>query len=296
MALKNNYKTVVKESVFKIVSIVAYSQSSAYVYDESSIQLEISYCQFIGSNDFLMAIFVKESASVIIESSFITGFKAYEFSALTAISNTKECNFSILNSSVSKNWSGKNGGGVYSENYRLIIENSEISFNGANYSGGGIYFITPECDSCGIYLIGNTKIFNNSCNSDGGAIKWEDYKPLIEDSVLIYNNTAAYGADFASSPATFGLLQSRRLSDTSITTLSNVPPSKKVTEIIQVSILDTYGQIVKTENSIVATLFVNETQDSLVAITGTTTFKAKNGLLNITDFILTGVPGSSAYL
>ena len=243
-----------------------------------------------------MALYFKESSSVVIKGSKFSGFNVLDYSALTARSDITLCNLSIIDSQISENWSSNNGGGVYSENYRLIIDGSEISFNEAKNSGGGVYFISPECKDCGFNLEGNTKIFNNSCSGDGGAIKWEDYKPSIGASVSIFNNSAEYGADFASSPAKFGLLKNRRLSDLILTTLSYVPPGKKMNELIQINILDTYGQVVKTENSIIATLIVNDTENSNVTISGTTSFKALNGVLNIKDFVLTGVPGSNSYL
>ena len=296
VGIVSNLNSIIKGSNFRNISSSLESNSPAYIFSDLSEKLEIINCSLRGPESNITAVFVKESYLVTIRNSEFIGFNTKAYSALTAISDTKKCELRIYNSLISDNLSSKSGGGVYSENYNLIFENTEISFNTAHDSGGGVYFTSQDCEDCGLYLIGTTKVFENSCGGDGGAIKWKDYKPYIENPDLIYNNSAAYGANFASTPAMFGLSSSRRLSDTIIVTLSDIPPGKIFTDAIQVFIYDTYGQVVETENSITATLLVNQTLDSTIAISGITTFKAKSGVLNITDFVLAGKPGSSAYL
>ena len=296
VSLKNKFIAVIEGTSFRNVSVMQNLKYLAYVYNELGNQLNITDCTMKGSNDSVMAVYSQESELLIIKNSNFYQFKASDYSALTMVSNIEECMAYIIDSKITDNLSAKSGGGVYSESYNLIIENTEISFNSASNSGGGIYYTTHNCDNCGIYLLGNTRIFNNSCENDGGAIKWENYKPFIDNSVLIYNNSAVYGADFASKPARFGLPETRRLSDTIITTITNIPPAKKFNGTILIYIYDTYGQVVETENSLTVTLFANETLDSIISVSGITTFKAENGVISISDFILTGKPGSSAYI
>ena len=290
-----NYKTVISESKFNNISNSENVNGIAYIYDGLSKQLSINDCEFLGSNESVMGVFTKDCISLLIINSKLTEFSSKDYSALSSSSTINTCNLTILNSTITKNWSLKKGGGVYTENCNLIIENTEISFNKAQDSGGGIYFISPNCDNCGIYLIGNTKIMNNSCNGDGGAIKWEDFKPYIENYDLVYNNSASYGADFASVPAKFGVHQDQVFTFNVLTTISNVPPGKKYTDQSLIYLFDTYNQVVKTENSIVAKLFFNET-DSNNAASGTTTFRSQNGIFYLSNFTLTGVPGSSGFL
>ena len=295
LRIKGNYITVIEGTIFEKLSSIQNLNKIAYVYDESSEQLKILNCTFIASGDSYMSVFLKESASILIKTSSIIGFNTTDYSALTAISNVPGCQLNLTSSKINENRSGKNGGGVYSENYDLTIENTEISSNKAENSGGGVYFISNNCDKCGLYLLENTTLQNNSCKNDGGGLYWKNYKPFIDTNTIIANNSALYGSDLASIPAHFGILNTRMLSD-SLLTISNVPPGKKFTDIIQVYIYDTYGQVVKTENSITATLLANDTEDSIIAISGLPTFKAQNGELSITDFILSGKPGSSGYL
>ena len=292
----NNLRTIIYGTSFRNISFDKNPDNLAYIYDDSSKQLEISNCTLIFPDSYLMAVYAQQTLSLNLNNTTIRGFVTKKSSAFSAISIEKGCKLSILNSVISNNLCEKSGGGVYSENYDLTIENTEISFNSADESGGGVYFSSPNCDDCGIYLLGTTKIFENSCIGDGGAIKWKDYKPYKDESVLIFNNSAAYGSDFASLPAKFGLSQGRLLSDSIIITLSNIQPGGKINEAIEVYIYDTYGQVIKTENSITATLVVNATKDSTMAISGISNFKATNGVLKISDFILTGKPGSSGFL
>ena len=293
VSLKYKFIAVIEGTIFRNVSAMQNLKYLAYVYNELGSQLNITDCTMKGSNDYVMGVYSKESESLVIKNSNFYQFKALEYSALTMVSNIEDCKAYIINSEITDNLSNKSGGGVYSESYNLIIENTEISFNSASNSGGGIYYTTNNCENCGIYLIGNTRIFNNSCENDGGAIKWENYKPFIDNSVLIYNNSALYGSDFASKPARFGLPETRRLSDTIIT---DIPPAKKYNGTIQIYIYDTYGQVVETENSLTVTLLANEILDSTIAVSGITTFIAENGVISISDFILTGKPGSSAFI
>ena len=292
LELRSNNIVIIEGSEFYNISTITDKTNVAYIFDKSSSQLEIFNCTLVGSREFIMAVYAEDTVSITLKSSNFFGFNTQEYSALTAISSGKKFNFSIIDSLITKNQSGKNGGGVYSENYNLTIKNTEISSNKAQESGGGLYYFSPICEDCSIYLTGVTKIFENSCSGDGGGIKWKDFKPSLDENVSIYNNSAAYGANLASTPAQFCLYQYRRLSDSILTTLSAVPPGKKYTDVIQIFIYDNYGQVVETENSVTASLLVNENQDSVVAISGATTFVAQNGILNIKDFILTGAPGS----
>ena len=292
----SNYNTLIEESVIRNVLTTANLSSLSYIYDQSSKKVEISNCHLTGTRFLQMAVYLKGSTSVIIKNSLFHKFETKEYSALTAISKENGCELIVINSKLTENLSDSCGGGLYSENYNLIVESTEISFNSAHDSGGGVYFTSSKCDECLFHLIGDSKIFNNSCKNDGGGIKWKNSMPYIEDTVLFYNNSAVYGLDIASTPAKFGFLQNKKLSTNFIETILDVAPGKKITDVILVSIFDTYGQVVKTENSITATLIVNETIDSVVAISGITSFKAEKGILYIKDFTLTGMPGSSAYL
>ena len=294
--LKSNNITRIEESLFRNISSMLEFIGQSYIYDDFGIQLELFDCTFIGSSNSISALVVKESDFVSIDNSNFFEFNTVNISVLTLVSNENGRTLNIKNSKISHNMSNKFGGGVYSESYNLIIDNTIISFNTALDSGGGIYFISPNCDDCGLYLLGKTQIFNNTCNFDGGGVKWKDYKPFIEDSVLVFNNSAAYGPDFASTPVTFGILQNDIISDSIFINLSNVPPGKKFTGVVQVVIFDIYKQVIKTENSLTATLFGNDTDYLLFSLSGKTTYNSKNGVLNITEFILSGNPDSKAII
>ena len=266
------------------------------IYDSSSKKLSVTNTDLTGLNNNVIGLYVYKCTSIILEKLTVDQFYSDEYSAVTIRADSKSYSLSIKDSKITENYSKKNGGGLYVENYNTTIEDTEISFNTAEGSGGGIYYTSASCNNCGIYIEGNTEIFNNTCLSDGGGIKWEDFKPLIEKSELIYNNSAAYGSELATVPAKFGLGERRRLSELILGTILDFGPGKLFEEYIPLYIYDTYGEVVKTENSLIAILTVNESSSKTSSVSGTTKFTAQEGVLYLTNFILTGQPGSSMYL
>ena len=229
VVLNNNNFTKIERSKFKSVSSIKDIVQVAYLYDEVSKQLNLKYCDFIGSSQDILGLYSKQSTSIIIKGSNFSDFNTVSYSALTIVSASEGCNLSLKASKLTKNKSQKNGGGAYIQNCNSSFEDTELSFNEAKESAGGLYFTSPTCDNCGLFITGNSKLFNNSCTANGGAIKWEDFKPYIQKRELIFNNSAEYGLDLASIPARLRIPHFRQLLDLTLGTFQDVPPGKMYT-------------------------------------------------------------------
>ena len=87
------------------------------------------------------------------------------------------------------------GGGVYSKNVGLKMLNSTFSFNKAE-SGAGLHLNSPD-NKKGAFEVSGCLFDSNIASKQGGAVKWDDYKPKFINNVFI-NNTAIYGSSIAS--------------------------------------------------------------------------------------------------
>lgn len=105
----------------------------------------------------------------------------------------------------------------------------------------------------------------NIANKDGGAIKWKEKKPEIDDSTNIYSeNQAVFGPDIASYPIKMGLeiiekssnkiVYSSKLSS-NIAELLNISAGNAIQYRIVVKILDYYDNIVYSENGFLKIFF-----------------------------------------
>lgn len=88
-------------------------------------------------------------------------------------------------------------GCIFSEN--KVYNTSKTSIKEVSGAGGAIYF---HCESdlkdCQLIIAGQTKFFNNVAYIKGGAIYWDEIKPLIsEDTQYSGNDALFYGPDLA---------------------------------------------------------------------------------------------------
>ena len=286
----------ISNSEFTDAISTSFYDDVAFIYISAGEKLNIEKSSFIGSSYEVMGVFIDQCDPVTIKDSHFLNFVSNDYSALTAKSSRTLKTITLKNLKISNNYSQANGGGLYISDYNALIIDSEISFNKADDSGGGLFYSSNICSDCGLYIKGATTIFNNSCANDGGGIKWKNFKPSIEQEQLIFNNSGGYGSDLATVPARMGFLSGRKLSDSIIGIISDIPPGQKYTDSIQIYLFDTYGQVVSTENKMLCTLSVNDTIDDELTLSGTVNFQAQDGIFNLTNFILSGKPGSTNYL
>ena len=82
----------------------------------------------------------------------------------------------------------------------------------------------------------------------------------------------------------------RRLTQEVIATITNFPPGQSYSGYLLVSLLDSYGQIVSSDSNSTATL---SQADNSTSVSGTIKFTCSNGTFNLTNFIVSGSPGST---
>ncbi|OMJ91265.1 hypothetical protein SteCoe_6244 [Stentor coeruleus] len=232
---------------------------------------------------------------------FITGTTFANHNSIEdgAVSMHKEKNngeINIKNCKFLNNFNEGNGGGLSVYDNSLVIEDSIFAYNKAEKDGGAIYYESPKCNECTFKIIGNTEIYNNSCKSEGGGIKWLNSRPQINETVKIYNNSAYYGGDIASKPAKLGF-GNRRMLITTIASLEQVAPGQTYNGKIIIYLLDTYGNVVKSDNtsdiSIKGQSYPVTNGGSLHSISGDTMFKSIDGVYTITNFVPLGPPNSN---
>lgn len=268
---------------------------SASIITKNKCKLTISDSLFKDSWGSVGGILLYDSKNTLIENSKFYKLNIINYGAATFIGGTEEYNITIKNSTFTHNNSTGNGTGIHIENVGLEMIDSDISYNSAQVNGGGLYLVTPSCISCEFYIRGSSKIVSNSCLKEGGGIKWLDFKPIIEDTVIIENNTAEYGANFASKASSLNF-KKRRLTEISVIgMLSEIAPGQTYSEFIELYLYDLDGNIVKTDNSSQAVLTCLNSDD-FHFVSGNTTFTANKGKFSIGDFIPNGPPGQNISL
>ena len=214
-----------------------------------------------------------------------------------SILNTRGNNSMLISNSIfSNNNATSQGGAIYSAGVDLTISNTIIYNNTAGSDGGGINFSSPTCVNCNFSISGSTNItFNRCAAGSGGGIKWEDRKPEVENSVIIQNNSAPYGGNYASYAVTMGVPSGsgRRLSELYVATLDNVAPGQMYNNSLIISLLDSYGNIVTTDNLSTATL---SPYSNTVNVITSQKYVCSSGNFTLTNFTLDAQPGTTQYI
>ena len=187
------------------------------------------------------------------------------------------------------------GGGLYAFGVPVKIENSTFSSNSAK-EGGAVY-LESSFNENGKFKIYNSSFNSNKASLQGGAIKWDHYRPQLKD-VTFTNNSALYGNDLASYPTAIIQVGSNSsvLQNTSypvIGKVTNAPPGQAISESIQIGLYDQYGSLVKVDKSSEAKI---TTDDSSLGVAGGTTAVAVSGVLSFKDLIIYAKPSSKFYI
>ena len=311
----NTHVTVINSTFAR-----GYSLLGVGLYMDSSESLYISDSKFIGckssSINYTAAVYIETNASVSVENSsfafpqnkvsgiMVNGASAVNitdcmfqntssigYGAISCLGGQVGGNLTVLRSKIIDNYSTGNGAGLYLQDLGLVMSDSLISGNIAEMSGGGIYLASPNCKNCSFNIVGHTNITYNSCTYEGGGIKWLDYKPNIDSQVIIKNNTAAYGGDLASVPCSLKAYSRRALDNSADFIIFEAAPGQNFTRGFNVSLYDTYGNVVATDSTSTIALQTIESYPDL-SLRGITTFTATQGVFWISLFIPDGPPGS----
>ncbi|CAG9325672.1 unnamed protein product [Blepharisma stoltei] len=192
------------------------------------------------------------------------------------------------------------GGAIYSESVSINFNKSIFQENYANSSGGAVYL---RSTLGGTYQFQEGNMFySNLAGVEGGAIKWDGTRPVIDSSNIWYNNSAEYGNDIASYPVTMQMatpFSGRYLADKYIDgipivgTIINVAPGQVFPQSLKIELRDQYGNLVTTDNTSSGNL---KAYNSTTAISGTTETIAQHGIFNFSNFIISETPGSIAMI
>ena len=267
---------------------IAYT-ASVYILTNASVTVENSAFAFPQNN--ISGIMVNGASAVNITDCTFQNASSAGYGSLTCFGGLVGGNVTVLRSKFINNYSTGNGAGLYLQDMGLVMTDSIVKGNVAGINGGGMYLISPNCKNCSFSIRGVTNITYNSCALEGGAMKWLDYKPNIDSTVIIKNNTAAYGGDFASVPSGLKAHSGRSLDDSADFIIFGAAPGQNFTRIFNISLYDTYGNVVVTDNTSTITLQTMISYPDL-SLRANTTFTALQGVFSISSFIPDGPPGS----
>lgn len=257
LSKKNSYISI-KSSNFSnenLQSIKEKIKEYGTIYCENYIEFIV-----VSSNFSYNKNIIKGSAIHLTHTSIASNF------SLTKIEN---CNFFY-------NYATESGGAIYIYNQNSSIINNSFISNFAK-KGAGLYLENLDTT----VLVRSNNFLSNTAEMEGGAIKWSENKPFIEDDNLFKNNSALYGNDIASYPIrlmvqTFNKTDSkenRSLSPftTDMVTLQNIVSGVEIPYGLKITILDFYDKIVNLDGGLVEIDFYegssNESKKDLI-ITG----------------------------
>ena len=280
----------IKNSQFKgSQSVGEISKSSVYVL--SSSYIGITNCSFTSPLNVVSALISESSQHVLISDSVFENIVGAPQGAISCTGNNTSGSVQITRTRFISNHSKGNGGALSIEDLSLVMEDCAVQGNSAEVDGGGMMLITPNCKTC-YFNITRTNITNNQCNGEGGGIKWEDYRPNIEDTVIIKGNTATYGGNLASSPCSIKPPFARLLSESPDFIIFDAVPGQNYSGVLNISLYDTYGKIVATDYSSILIIGASASYPDLT-LKGNTSFTAVQGVFSISSFLPAGLPGSS---
>ena len=164
------------------------SLSSSLYVDTSNITIDSTI--FSSSQTEVVGIYTENTVSIEISNSIFQNNSATTGGALTSIGSAPYGSVVITNSSFIDNFSFGSGAGLWIQDMELQMIDCTVSGNLAEIDGGGMYLSAPSCTTCTFSIEGSTNITNNTCKIYGGGILWEDYKPNLESTVKIANNTS----------------------------------------------------------------------------------------------------------
>ena len=174
----------------------------------------------------------------------------------------------------------------------VLINDSVVQGNYAMNEGGGLYLATSNCNTCTFSISGTTNITENECLAEGGAMRWIGYKPSIDATVIISKNIASYGGDFASLPCSLMPQYRRTLGESDYLTIFDAAPGQVCTTILNISLYDTYGYVITTDNNSTISISTLSSYPDL-SLRGNTTFTTTKGVFSLSSFIPGGPPGST---
>ena len=138
-----------------------------------------------------------------------------------------------------------------------------------------------------MYDLNANSFSNGRAQLNGGAVYYDLYQPLDLLANTFENNSAQYGADYASYPSKLGIISN----DTSWT--QSFVSGADVANAIYVGIYDQNNQLVVTDNTSTCIL---SSSDLVLQISGVTKVKAINGVYVFDQINLIALPNYGSEL
>ncbi len=195
------------------------------------------------------------------------------------------------------------GAGIYLSNLKGYVTGCEFESNRASKKGAGISLACPFPKECE-YNIKNSRFSHNYAEQQGGAISWDDKKPIF-DELDFDNNNSTYGNDIASYPIKIQAYSDnntipyqRRLESSEYYPIAYkisdaVPGQKLITKIVIV-LVDEYGNIDYSDNH--SSAEISEVDVDTTVLSGTTKVLARSGTYTFDDITIQHEPGGTTYL
>ncbi|OMJ68621.1 hypothetical protein SteCoe_33871 [Stentor coeruleus] len=237
----------------------------------------------------LSGIYLESVENIIISNSQLSNF----IGAVSIISSTtlQSSTCKIQNSKFSNCISEYQGGALNIDGASISISNTSFINNSAIY-GGGIYY---KCAYLNCYFnITSCSFINNKADLEGGAIKWENKKPIIDQNTTFFNNNAQYGGDLASFPAKLRKSDSNNFTENRF----SCTPGMECQQEITIELLDSAGNIMTLDNSSTAVMSIstNSNNSQSYSVSKDVKTTAINGIFIFDSFIIRGEPKTHAII
>lgn len=183
------------------------------------------------------------------------------------ITFNESSNAIIANSYFYHNYALDLAGAIYIYDQNSSIINNSFSNNVAA-RGGAIYIENLLTNT----LVRNNKFMTNIAKIEGGAIKWSENKPIIEEDNVFINNSAIYGKDIASYPIRMIVeFYNKTNSDKDVSAtkftnnnlvLENIVTGVEIPYDLTIKIVDSYNKIVNLDGGFVEIMFHEDLNNS----------------------------------
>jgi hypothetical protein len=191
---------------------------------------------------------------------------------------------SLSNSWFFNNTADEVGGALWANNVNVIINDTQFTNNSAGVEAGALHLECSDSDQC-IFNLTRTEFSHNSAAVRGGAVNWVDVQPALLNCSFS-NNSAEYGPELASYPIALSLVRPEaRLFQSE--ELPVIASGQNIEEVIKVSLVDHYSQVVLTASGYDCSIIGNIN----VTAKGQTRAISKDGVFAFQNFSIVAEPG-----
>lgn len=271
----------VHESTAKLDNMTFTDTSGGAITGDTALAINITNSRFVyGGNTNGGFVYCENCLNIAIQNSVFLAGTAESGGALclVAVSSRYTGSCAVKRSLFERNQAGK-GGAMLVNGVKCDIDSNLFTNNSASSSGGALSLLCPSCIST---LINNT-FTSNSATLSGGALLWSGSHPHLSTNSYA-DNTAFYGADVASKPASMQL--------TGRNELTGLVSGGLYKHSLVVGLYDDMGNLVVTAEGYVGEIGPGNDSTSL-SFGGDLKDTSKAGLFVFTQFIAIAEPGTT---